>query len=164
MSGSVGELAPDFGLPVLSGGFRSLPDVVEPGGGVLVFFKTDCSTSAQVVPRLKPLAGALAREERLFLAVAQDDPATARAFAQEYGIQFAVATESDPYAVSRDYGIVTVPTLLVIDGAGVVAERLEGFVKSEYLALGAAVEQALALGDAPEILERHDELPGAKPG
>ena len=164
MSASVGEPAPDFGLPILAGGFRSLPDIVEPGGGVLVFFKTDCATSALVLPRLGPLARALALEERLFLAVAQDDPATARDFAREHGIDFAIATEGDPYGTSRDFGIETVPTLLVVDGAGVIAERLEGFVKSEYLGLGPAVEQALALGDAPEILERHDELPGVKPG
>ncbi|MGE5176593.1 MAG: peroxiredoxin family protein [Hyphomicrobiales bacterium] len=164
MSASVGGPAPDFGLPILGGGFRSLPDLVEPGGGVLVFFKSDCETSALVLPRLAPLARALAREERLFLAVAQDDPATARAFAREHGIDFAVATEGDPYAVSREYGVVTVPSLFVVDGAGLVAERLEGFLKSEYLALGPAIEQALALGDVPPVLEQPDDLPGLKPG
>ncbi|HEX7078237.1 MAG TPA: TlpA disulfide reductase family protein [Candidatus Eisenbacteria bacterium] len=161
---AVGERAPEFGLPILAGGFRSLPDLVEPGGGVLVFFKTECATSELVVPRLAPLARALEAEERLFLAVAQDDPATARAFARAHGIAFPLATEAAPYAVSSAYGVATVPTLFVIDGAGVVAERVEGFVKSEYLALGPALERALALGDVPPVLERPDELPGVKPG
>lgn len=164
MSVAVGEAAPDFALPILAGGYRGLPDLVEPGGGVLVFFKTECATSALVLARLHPLAAALAREERLFLAVAQDDPAAARGFAVEHGLDFAIATEVAPYAVSRDYGIVTVPTLMVIDGAGIVAGRLEGFVKSDYLDLGPALEQALALGDVPEVLERPDEMPGVKPG
>lgn len=161
---AVGDPAPEFGLPILAGGFRSLPDLVEPGGGVLVFFKTECVTSELVVPRLAPLARALETEERLFLAVAQDDPATARAFARTHGVAFPLATEAEPYAVSRAFGVVTVPTLFVIDGAGIVAERVEGFVKSEYLALGPALERALALGDVPPVLEHPDELPGVKPG
>ena len=69
-----------------------------------------------------------------------------------------------PYAVSRAYGIGTVPALFVVDGTGVIAERVEGFIKSEYLALGAGIEQALALGAAPPVLERPEDLPALKPG
>ena len=69
-----------------------------------------------------------------------------------------------PYHASADYGIRSVPPLFVIDGAGVIAERIEGFMKREYIALGAAVEQALALGDIPPILERAEDLPEFKPG
>jgi hypothetical protein len=54
--------------------------------------------------------------------------------------------------------------LIVIDGAGRIAERAEGFIKSEILALGPAAEQALALGDIPPVLDRPDELPELKPG
>jgi peroxiredoxin len=159
-----GARAPAFRLPLLGGGAGVLADLVDAGGGVLVFFKKDCPASALVVSRLAPLADALRREERLLLAVSQGTEEDARAFCDTHAPGLPVAWEAAPYEVSRAYGVSVVPTLFVIDGAGVVAERLEGFVKSEYLALGASLEQALSLGDIPPVLRRPDELPGVKPG
>lgn len=159
-----GAVAPDFDVRLLEGGYRELRDLVHPGGGIVVFFKTECGTSALLLERIGPLAAALEREERVFLAVAQDGEAEARAFGEAHQIRFPIAVEAPPYAASRAYGVTTVPTLVVIDGAGRVAERIEGFVKSEVLALGPAVEQALALGDVPPVLDRPDELPEWKPG
>ncbi|HEY3155825.1 MAG TPA: redoxin domain-containing protein [Candidatus Eisenbacteria bacterium] len=159
-----GARAPDFNLPLVGGGYRGLADLIHPGGGVLVFFKEDCPASDLVVPRLGPLAAALEREERFFLAIAQDSEETARAFRDRHHLRFPIAWEGAPYAGSRAYGIGTVPALFVVDGTGVIAERVEGFIKSEYLALGAGIEQALALGAAPPVLERPEDLPALRPG
>jgi peroxiredoxin len=159
-----GAVAPDFDVRVLGGGYRELRDLVHPGGGIVVFFKTECETSALLLSRIGPLADALAREERVFLAVAQNGEAEVRAFLEERPLRFPIACENPPYPASRAYAVITVPTLFVIDGAGRIAERVEGFVKSEVLALGPAAEQALALGDIPPVLERPDELPELKPG
>jgi peroxiredoxin len=159
-----GAAAPDFDLPLEGGGYRELRDVVHPGGGIVVFFKTECATSALLLSRIGPLAGALEAEDRLFLAVAQNEAPEVARFRQERGLLFPFACEKEPYPASRAYGVVTVPTLFVIDGAGRIAERVEGFVKSEVLALGPAVEQALALGDVPPVLDRPEELPELKPG
>jgi peroxiredoxin len=159
-----GDLAPEFDLPIVGGGYRGLRDLVEPGGGIVVFVKSECATSGLLLSRIGPLAQALEREERLFLAIAQDDETSARSFRSEHGLAFEVAVESAPYPASVAYGIQTVPTLFVIDGAGRIAERTEGFVKQEILALGPAVEQALALGDAPPVLENPDGLPDLRPG
>ncbi len=159
-----GAPAPDFNLPLLGGGHRGLADLVDPGGGVLVFFKDSCAASELLVPRLAPLAKALRKEERLFLAIAEDPEETARAFRDRHALPFAVAWEGPPYATSRAYAIGTVPALFLVDGAGVIAERVEGFVKSEYMALGTGIEQALALGNVPEVLERPEEMPALRPG
>ncbi len=164
MSAKPGDPAPAFDVSLVGGGFRSLPDVVEPGGGIVLFVKSSCETSRLVVPRLGPLARALADEGRLFLVVAQEDEAGARRFQEELGVPGVLSWEKAPYAASADYGIESVPTLFVIDGAGVIAERVEGFVKREYLALGEGIEQALALGDVPPVLERAEDLPEWKPG
>jgi hypothetical protein len=75
-----------------------------------------------------------------------------------------MAWQAAPYPASRAYEIVTVPALFVVDGAGAIAERVEGFLKSEYEALGEALEQALALGSAPPVLDRPEELPQVRPG
>lgn len=159
-----GARAPEFNLPLLGGGYRGLRDLLEPGGGVLVFFKEDCPASELVVPRLGPLANALEREDRFFLAVAEDPEETARAFRDRHALKFPIAWQAPPYPASRAYEVVTVPTLFVVDGTGAIAERVEGFIKSEYEALGEAIEQALALGSAPPVLERPEELPQLRPG
>jgi len=159
-----GAVAPDFDVRLLTGDYRELRDLVHPGGGIVIFFKTECATSALLLQHIGPLADALAAEERVFVAVAQNMPEEARAFRDEHRLRFEVAAEPEPYRASRAYGIVTVPTLIVVDGAGRIAERVEGFVKSEILALGPAVEQALALGDVPPVLEGFDALPELKPG
>ena len=156
--------APDFNLPLLGGGYRGLQDLLEPGGGVLVFFKQDCPTSELVLTHIAPLARALAREERFFLAIAEEDEATTRAFRESHRIRFPMAWQSAPYAASQAYQITTVPSLFVIDGQGAIAERVEGFVKSEYEALGEAIEQALSLGSPPPVLDRPEELPQLRPG
>ena len=159
-----GALAPDFNLPLIGGGYRGLRDLLEPGGGVLIFFKEDCPASELVVPRLGPLAKALEREDRFFLAVAEDPEETARAFRDRHGLKFPIGWQAPPYPASKAYEIVTVPGLFVVDGTGAIAERVEGFIKSEYEALGEAIEQALALGSAPPVLERPEELPQLRPG
>jgi len=159
-----GARAPDFNLPLIGGGYRGLRDLLEPGGGVLIFFKEDCPASELVVPRLGPLAKALEREDRFFLAVAEDPEETARAFRDRHGLKFPIAWQAPPYPASTAYEVVTVPALVVVDGTGAIAERVEGFIKSEYEALGEAIEQALALGSAPPVLERPEELPQLRPG
>ena len=159
-----GSRAPEFNLPLLGGGYRGLADMVEPGGGVLVFFKEECAASELVLSRIAPLARALEREERLFLAVAQESEVTAGAFRARHDIGFAMASDETPFPISREYAVEVVPTLFVIDGNGTIAERVEGFVKSEYLALGPAMEQALALGTTPAVLDRPEELPEIRPG
>jgi len=166
MSGRVvsGSRAPDFNLPLIGGGYRGLRDLLEPGGGALIFFKEDCPASELVVPRLGPLARALEREDRFFLAIAEDPEEAARAFRDRHGVKFPVAWQAPPYPASMAYEITTVPALFVVDGAGAIAERVEGFIKSEYEALGEAVEQALALGSAPPVLDRPEELPLLRPG
>jgi peroxiredoxin len=157
-------MAPDFNLPLVGGGYRGLRDLLDPGGGVLLFFKQDCPTSELVLTHIAPLARALEREERFFLAVAEEDEETTRAFRDRHGIRFPIAWQPAPFAASRAYGLTTVPSLFVIDGQGAIAERVEGFVKSEYETLGEAIEQALALGSPPWVLDRPEELPQLRPG
>jgi hypothetical protein len=116
------------------------------------------------VSRIGPLAKALAREDRFFLAIAEDSEEVTRAFRDRFGLVFPLAWQAPPYHASKAYDISAVPALFVVDGTGLIAERLEGFIKSEYEALSEAVEQALALGSAPPVLDRPEELPLLRPG
>ena len=159
-----GVRAPEFHVPLVGGGFRGLADLVEPGGGIVLFVKSDCPSSRLVASHIGPLARALEKEGRLFLAVVQESEKGAAAFRADGGVPGVLAYDDAPHAASLDFDITTVPTLLVVDGAGIVAERIEGFVKRDYTTLGETVEQALALGDVPPVLERLEELPEIKPG
>jgi hypothetical protein len=159
-----GTPAPSFHVSLVGGGFRGLADIVEPGGGILLFVKSECEASRIVASRIGPLARALEQEGLLFLSIAQEEESGARAFHDASGTAGTLAWDGAPYAASADFAVTMVPTLFVIDGAGIIAERVDGFVKREYLALGEAIEQALALGDVPAILDRANELPEIKPG
>lgn len=149
---------------MIGGGYRGRRDIVEPGGGVIVFFRSDCPASEILVPRLNALARALELEDRLFIGIAEEGEVSARAFHSDHALGFPVAYDAAPHATTRDYGITTLPTLLVVDGMGIVAERLQGFIKADYLSLGPAIEQALALGNTPPMLDRPEDLPDIKPG
>jgi peroxiredoxin len=166
MSGTAaqGARAPEFDLPLLGAGRVRLRDIVDRGGGVLVFFKSDCPTSALVVPELAGLAHALAAERRAFVAIAQDSDEAAIAFRDGRRLDVPVAVEAAPYEVSRAYGIEFVPTVVVVDGAGRLAGRLEGFVKSEYIASSTAIARALSLGAPPPVLDHPEALPAVRPG
>src|SRR5678815_1054356 len=92
-----GARAPDFNVPLVGGGYRGLADLLEPGGGILVFFKEDCAASELVLSRLGPLAKALAREDRFFLAIAEDPEEAIRAFRERHDIVFPIAWQEPPY-------------------------------------------------------------------
>src|SRR5258705_3129834 len=126
------ERAPDFNLPLVGGGYRSLHDLLDPGGGILVFFKEECATSEMVVSRLGSLAKALEREDRFFLAIAEDDEETAGAFPDKHKLVFLLAWQSAPYHAAPAFRITTVPTILFVEGNRVIAERWEGFIQTDY--------------------------------
>jgi len=161
---AVGARAPDFDVPLVGGGRIVRDDLVRAGGGVLLFVKGDCPASELVASRVWPLVRALARGDRPFLAVFQGEEGAARDFRAALGVSLPLAHEAAPFAVSRAYEVNVVPTLFVLDGAGSIAGRLEGFHRSEYIALGASLQRALALGGQPPVLDRPEELPEVRPG
>lgn len=122
--------APDFTLPCIDGPPVDLGELLAAGPVVLVFAHGDCPTSALALRRLAGL------DNRLNLAcVFEEQPETAARLARRAKLPFTVLAESSPYAVSRAFGVETVPTAIRIDERGGIVGTVVGWDAHAYTAL-----------------------------
>ncbi len=116
---AIGSAAPDFKLTPLDGGtvtlsqFRGSPVLLE-------LSATWCPDCKDTAPRLQALHETYT--DLVVLSVdSEEDAATVRAFADEYGLTYPIALDSDG-AVSGLYQIWAIPTLFFIDGEGIIQD------------------------------------------
>ena len=134
----VGARAPDFRLPLLSGGETTLRDLIAHGPVLLAFFKITCPVCQLTFPFLErlSLAGTLP-----ICGVSQNDAEDTREFNQEFGVTFPTVldNEKNDFAVSNDFGISSVPTLFLVERHGEISHVVEGWRKQEMEWLGRKV-------------------------
>jgi peroxiredoxin len=111
--------APDFVLPAANGSNVRLSehrgDVV-----LLLFWSSHCSTCAAQLSALDALDGTYQSAGLTTLAVSVDDePARALAYAQEHRTHFPLLLDRSKQ-VGRAFGVVQLPTLVLIDRGGTV--------------------------------------------
>jgi peroxiredoxin len=111
--------APDFVLPAANGSNVRLSehrgDVV-----LLLFWSSHCSTCAAQLSALDALDGTYQSAGLTTLAVSVDDePARALAYAQEHRTHFPLLLDRSKQ-VGRAFGVVQLPTLVLIDRSGAV--------------------------------------------
>jgi len=111
--------APDFVLPAANGSNVRLSehrgDVV-----LLLFWSSHCSTCAAQLSALDALDGTYQSAGLTTLAVSVDDePARALAYAQEHRTHFPLLLDRSKL-VGRAFGVVQLPTLVLIDRSGTV--------------------------------------------
>ena len=132
----VGRQAPEFELTALSGESIRLGQFR--GRPVLLTFSAswcpDCKREAPILQAVHERHPDLA----VLLVDYKEDAATAQAFAKEYGMTFPVVVD-DTGEVSRQYRIYAIPSVFLIDGAGVIRKRfVEQFTEGQVgEALGA---------------------------
>ena len=161
MTTPVGAVAPDFALPSTGAGPVRLADLVAAGRpAVLVFVAEECPTSTMALRRLAPVAARLAEDGVAVAAVFEDPLDVAARVARRAGWRAPVLAEPAPYATSRAYGLVALPTAVLVDPAGRVAASAVGWDKEGLDALLAAT--AGLVGAAP--VEVTAEAPRRKPG
>lgn len=122
----VGNLAPDFNVRNLKGGKASLSDYR--GKIVLInFWATWCGPCKAEMPSMEALYRSHRRDDFEILAVSIDlgDEAPVRSFIEDFGFTFPVLLDSQ-FDVNDLFQIRVVPTSIVVDRKGVVAERLLG--------------------------------------
>ena len=108
---------------------------------VLIFFRSDCPWCASEVPRLSEVVARAAKYEMRALGVAggSDSPQSAAQFAQEKALSFPVVADQSG-ELREAFAIERVPSVVVINGAGLVERTFEGVTEQ----LSGIVAQALS--------------------
>jgi hypothetical protein len=151
-----GRPFPNIALPDLDG--TSRPILGAAGSWNLVAVgHTDCGTSRLVIPYLKRMRERRGPAADVVL-ILQDTPDAARALLSEIGVGLPVRLEPDPYPLSRELGLTTVPTLLLVGSTGRIERISAGFQRADI----EEVAEWLGVG-GPFFLEG-DAAPALRPG
>lgn len=157
-----GAEAPGFTLPDGDGAARSLDSLAGGGAVLLAFFKTTCPTCRLAMP----VVGELERrygDALPVVAVTQTAVDATRPWLADAGFAGPVLDdEQGRFAVSRAYGVDSVPTLVLVDG-GRVAQASEGWDRDRMNAW--ATELGTRTGRAVDpVSTEGDGRPAFKPG
>jgi thiol-disulfide isomerase/thioredoxin len=137
-----------------------------PGGAVhegpvaLVFFKVTCPVCQMAAPKIDTMARSYPGR---VVGVGQDPPDELERFGREFRMDIAAVADVPPYDVSNAYGIETVPTLFVIDGAGVVADAVVSWDRAGYNRASARLAELLGV-EPVTVSDSSDGLPPFRPG
>lgn len=124
------ELAPDFQLTTLQGQQLSLQGLA---GRVVVmdFWATWCPPCRESVPELKELTKKYPTDKLVLISVSADkDDSAWREFVAKKKMDWAQYRDADS-RILETFGIHSFPTYMVIDGDGVIKERLHGLNPQE---------------------------------
>ena len=119
---------------------------------LLAFFQSDCPTCRLMVPYLNKLA----KDAVPVAGISQDGSTATNEFMRQMAITFSIELDQD-LALSKRFGLTTVPTLFVIDDEDHVLRQELGFDKA------ALNEIAAMFGHAP-VASPYDGNPPSKPG
>ena len=158
MSERVTVAAPPFELPSVAAGPVRLADLHSRGPAVVVFATEECPTSLLALRRLGPLVEPLSRAGVRIAAIFEDPVQIAARAARRAGFAGTVLAEPAPYPVSEAYELQSLPTTVLIDRGGSVAERIVGWDASALEAL------LRAAAGAPGAIAVTRESPLVKPG
>jgi thiol-disulfide isomerase/thioredoxin len=140
--------------PLVPGG------VVHEGPVALVFYKVTCPVCQMAAPKIDTMARSYPGR---VVGVGQDPTDELERFGREFGMDIAVVADVPPYDVSNAYGIETVPTLFVIDGAGVVANTVVSWDRAGYNRASARLAELLGV-EPVTVSDSSDGLPPFRPG
>jgi thiol-disulfide isomerase/thioredoxin len=140
--------------PLVPGG------VVHEGPLALVFYKVTCPVCQMAAPKIDALAKSYPGR---VVGVGQDPPDELERFGREFRMDIAAAADVPPYDISNAYGIETVPTIFVIDGAGVVADTVVSWDRAGYNRASARLAELIGV-EPVTVSDPSDGLPPFRPG
>lgn len=132
----------------------------EEGPVVLVFYKVTCPVCQMAAPKVELMARAYPGR---VVGVGQDPPEELERFGREFGMDVPAVPDLPPYDVSNAYGVESVPTLFVIDGAGEVADAVISWDRTGYNRASARLAELLGVEPAL-VSDSSDGLPPFRPG
>jgi len=116
---SVGEIAPDFQL-ARGDGSQVSPQALRGQPAVFVFWTAWCPSCKEEAPHINELAAKYEpRGVRVVGINIQDSPARLAGGVKDFGIKYAVVSDADA-TVARLYKVVGTPTVVFLDGQGIV--------------------------------------------
>ena len=123
----LGDTAPDFALPTLTGGTVRLSDyrrqVV-----VLNLWATWCPPCIEETPSLKKFADEMAGQGVAVVSISVDeDPKALQEFISQYGLTYPVARDPRQAVTSR-YGTFKFPETFILDEDGRIADKIIGAI------------------------------------
>ena len=162
---NVGQAAPEFSLRGLDGQTYSLQELREKGPVVAAFFKISCPVCQFTFPFLQRLYQRYGDEGVTFLGVSQDDAKATTGFAREYGATFPMVLDEKEkgYPASNAYGLISVPTIFLIDPDGTVRVSCMGFVKNDLERIAGELAEGRKMAPSP-LFRANESVPANKPG
>jgi thiol-disulfide isomerase/thioredoxin len=140
----VGTVAPTWkDVESVSGTFP--PSISTLRGHVILldFWATWCGPCRVVVPKLGALQARYGAQGLDVLGVSTEDAQDVAVFAQHMDVRYAIAVDKHAQT-TRSYGVVSLPTLVVIDKRGIVRDVAVGYDSSEDARLDSSVRSLLA--------------------
>ena len=140
----VGTFAPAWrDVASVSGAFPASVGALRGHVVLLDFWATWCAPCRVAIPKLDALQARFGAQGLSVLGVSTEDSQDVAAFTRNMGMRYGVA--SDPHgATTRSYGVVSLPTLIVIDKRGVVRDVAIGYDPGGDARLEATVRTLLA--------------------
>jgi peroxiredoxin len=137
-----------------------VPGASRDGPHALLFYKVTCPTCQVAAPVLSKFEEAYPGRVH---GVGQDPAAKLAAFAAEFGATFPSVSDAAPYQASSAYAIENVPTMVVVNDAGRVADVVESWDREGYNRASTTLASLLGL-DPVVISDVRDGLPAFRPG
>src|SRR5262245_54216452 len=106
----------------------------------LFFYKVTCPVCRLAAPTMAPLHAAFPGR---VVGVGQDPTAELDRFADETGMGIDSVEDAPPYAASRAYDLASVPTLVLVDGDGTVADVVGAWDRDGFNRVAASLAAAL---------------------
>jgi thiol-disulfide isomerase/thioredoxin len=140
----VGSFAPAWkDIESVSGSFPASIGALRGHVVLLDFWATWCGPCRIVVPKLGALQARYGAQGLSVLGVSTEDAQEVALFAQRMAVRYAVAIDKHA-ETTRSYGVMSLPTLVVIDKRGVVRDVAIGYDSSEDARLESSVRSLLA--------------------
>ncbi|MBO0816112.1 MAG: redoxin domain-containing protein, partial [Actinobacteria bacterium] len=133
-----GRPAPELAVRGMGPEAVSIGELAGGGCALLLFVSEECPTSAMALRRLGPLCRDWEAAGLASAAVFEDPLEVAVRVARRLGWTGRVLSQEPPYQTSRAYGLVSVPTAVLVDRAGTVAGSVTGWDQPSLQALVAS--------------------------
>jgi peroxiredoxin len=149
-----GARAPAFALDDMSGGQKTLSDVLARGPALLALYKISCPVCQLTLPFLDRISKGTLR----VVAISQDDESGTRRFRDKYSVSLPTLLdrERDGYPASNAFGISYVPSLFLVEPDGTISLASEGFIKRDI--------EAIAQRSGVEAFRPEEKVPEWKAG